>query len=207
MLAQHKNKEKNNDISSYFEILNPVKLIKKVFMPSYRKIQFTEYMLNAPFKNICELRTYESFSLRSIKTKNETELFNSAEFVFYWSQDIVVNYHLEEDIVEKEHGVGSQKLTKITIFVISTDAIIKKFNDDRTLTMRYAAAIKKRRSKDLQPVYHNSFERITKFIKCMFATDRIIENFQELIQAFSHERCLQKYFYENDKTFVESQKV
>lgn len=147
LLAQQRNKEKNHDIRVHFEILNPVKMINKVFSPFYRKIQFTEYILDAPFKSICELRTYESFSLRWIKTKNGTELLNSAEFVFYWNQDTVITYLLSEANIERKHGVGYTKATKATIFVISSDVVLRKLNDDRAVSMRYAAEIKKQGTK------------------------------------------------------------
>lgn len=52
LLAQKKNPDKNKNVSKHFDSLNPVKLMAAVFAPVYRKVLYTEYTLEANFKNI-----------------------------------------------------------------------------------------------------------------------------------------------------------
>ena len=51
-LAQQRNPDKNRDVSKHFESFNPVKLMEHVFEPRYKKVQYTEYMLDVNFINV-----------------------------------------------------------------------------------------------------------------------------------------------------------
>lgn len=52
VVAQQHYPERIKDYSKHFDMSNPVKLIGKIYTPFYKKAQYTEYYLNAPFKSI-----------------------------------------------------------------------------------------------------------------------------------------------------------
>jgi hypothetical protein len=86
-------------------------------------------VLEADFANILELRSFESFSLRSLKNKKSDSLFH-AELVYYWSEDTIITYNLDEILVQEEYPTRKdQKRLKINIYITSTEDIIQKFQN------------------------------------------------------------------------------
>ena len=145
--------------------------------------------------------------MRSVRSRIEQNTLNSAEFAYYWSQNIILNYTITETMVEDSYGNPKNKNLKVSIFVTSTDEIIRKFNDDRQISIRYIAEMKKKRKHAPISFYHSTYERVSKFVKDIYSTDRTIENFDKLISAFKRERYLQKYFYDSSTTFMSCKKV
>jgi hypothetical protein len=91
--------------------------------------------------------------------------------------------------------------------VTSSEEIIQKFNEDRLISIKYVAEMKKKRKHVPISFYHSTYERISKFAKEMYSADRVIENFDKLILAFKREKYLQKYFYDDPVTFMHRKKV
>ncbi|CAI2385005.1 unnamed protein product [Moneuplotes crassus] len=205
-LAQRKNIYKHKNIGSQFEIMNPNKLMNYVFAPVYKKLQYTEYTLKCPFKSICEVRTFESFILRSIKTKEDSEnALKSAEFVFYWSQNILISYILCEIVQDKRVGHGQEKLLKAVVFITADEEILKKFHEDKHVSI-YQAEMRKKYKHSMVKAPTSTYERIQRFVKDIFTTDRIVANLEQLGEAFRSERIVHKYFNDGKEPFMETQK-
>jgi hypothetical protein len=91
--------------------------------------------------------------------------------------------------------------------VTSTEDILKKFNEDRVISIKYVAELKKKKKHAPISYYHSTYERISRFVKEVFASDRMIEKFKLLLSALLREEFLQKYFYDSDLTFMKCIKV
>ena len=81
-------------------------------------IKYTEYILEASYKTICELRTFSNFSLHSLTKKTRRNLYH-AKFVYYWSQDIMIQYDVQEMISDHMPKTRWFKNLKISINITS----------------------------------------------------------------------------------------
>lgn len=163
IIAQQRNPDKNKKLSKHFEDCNHAKLIRMAFAPVYRKVQFTEYYLKTNFKNVCESRTFESFSLRSIKSTEDKACLLSAEFTYYFGVNITINYILSEVVQDQTLDSFHRKWLKVKIFAVSTEEIIKKLKDDTA----HNAPIKLGK-KSLSSYMFSARRMISKFVKNIF---------------------------------------
>jgi hypothetical protein len=51
--------------------------------------------------------------MRSVKSIDDSEKLFSAEFVYYWSQNIVLNYHITEKYSDEENASNKERQLKI----------------------------------------------------------------------------------------------
>ena len=145
--------------------------------------------------------------MRSVKCKGDQSNLTFAEFAYYWSENIIINYLVNEVLVENQAGNSLEKRLKIMVFVTSSEEVIRKFNDDKLISIKYVAQMKKKKKHAPISFYHSTYERISKFVKEMYSSDKLIENFYKLSNAFKREKYLQRYFYDNDNTFMQCKKV
>lgn len=137
-IAQQTYHEKNIDITKYFDTLNPAKLFQLYYEPAFKKVPYTEYIIESDFKTISELRTFGSFSLRLLKNKSAHNLFH-AEFVYYWSNQILINYNVAEVLCDNLPPLKQVKKLKVHIVLTSTEEIIKKLYRDRMVSKRFSS--------------------------------------------------------------------